>query len=132
MGYICRVNRPNVDQVGSFASIACAIHCVATGLLLGVLSSVGFGFLHEPIVEFGFVGFALLAGVWGGISGFKKHGNARIIVFLVIGLSAILAAHRFERAWMLSVVGGTSLVTFHVLNQRLTRRCSSAYIEKSP
>ena len=123
-----------LDKVGACASAICAVHCILTGVALGLLSSLGFGFFGNLWVDIGFVGVAVLVGgvaLWHGV---KRHGSYLPALFYIMGLVAILFAH-FEDfshglpihsehghsvlATVLSVAGGVCFVMFHVLNLRM-------------
>lgn len=122
------------DKVGACASAVCAVHCLLTGVALGLLSSLGFGFFGNVWVDVGFVAVAVLVGgvaLWHGV---KKHGSYIPALFYVAGLVLIFAAH-FEDfshglpvhaahrhhplATVLSVAGGLCFVLFHVFNLRM-------------
>ncbi len=135
------------DKVGACASAICAVHCVLTGVALGLLSSLGLGFFGSLWVDFAFVGVAIVVGAIALWHGIRKHGSYLPALFYVAGLLAIVVAH-FEDfshsapvhavhrhgsvTTVLSIVGGLCFVTFHILNLRLqhvhddTCACSNA------
>lgn len=122
------------DKVGACASAICAVHCVLTGVALGLLSSLGLGFFGSLWVDFAFVGIAVVVGAIAMWHGIRKHGSYIPALFYVGGLIAILVAH-FEDfshsapvhavhrhgavTTVLSIMGGLCFVTFHILNLRL-------------
>jgi hypothetical protein len=122
------------DRVGACASALCAVHCVLTGVALGLLSSLGLGFFGNIWVDVFFVLTAVVVGAIAMRHGIKKHGSFVPASFYVLGLVSVLVAHfeDFSHGWpvhqqhhhgvvptILSVVGGTCFVLFHVLNLRL-------------
>jgi len=117
------VNLPNVDQLGSVASFACAVHCALTGLALGVLSSAGLGFVGNPILEFLFIGSTVALGLWAVVRGYRLHHSWHPPVLFLCGIAMIFLAHKNEPGWVFSVLGGALLITFHWINQKLTRQC---------
>jgi hypothetical protein len=119
------VNKPNVDQLGSVASFACAIHCAVSGVALGVLSSVGLGFIGHPVLEVLFIGSTVSLGIWAVVRGFRIHHSWNPLLLFLAGLSMIVLAHLNEPGWMFSVIGGAVLIAFHWTNQRLTSRCAA-------
>ncbi|HZH97867.1 MAG TPA: MerC domain-containing protein [Fimbriimonadaceae bacterium] len=128
-----QLRKINLDKVGACASAVCAVHCLLTGVALGLLSVMGFGFLGHPIVDLAFVALALLVGGFALRHGIRSHKSYIPAAFFVVGLLAIAAGHLstiFERSeghshglgqTVLSVVGGSCLVLFHVLNWRLQK-----------
>lgn len=122
------------DRVGACASALCAVHCVLTGVALGLLSSLGLGFFGNIWVDVFFVLTAVVVGAVAMRHGIKRHGSFVPASFYVLGLVSVLVAHfeDFSHGWpvhqqhhhgvvptILSVVGGSCFVLFHVLNLRL-------------
>ncbi|MBI3722145.1 MAG: MerC domain-containing protein, partial [Fimbriimonas ginsengisoli] len=68
-----RVLRLNLDKVGACASAVCAVHCLLTGLALGLLSVVGFGFLGSLTADIAFLGVALSVGLLAVFHGIRRH-----------------------------------------------------------
>lgn len=135
--------RPDVDKIGAVASGLCAVHCALIGLAFAVLPALRLEILADPRIDLGFLATALGLGAWAVRSGFKKHGNWAPFRIFLLGFVAILVSHGcighahpgddhlhnflnlnvgIEWDWLgtlLSVFGGLSLVTFHLLNHRL-------------
>lgn len=125
--------RINWDRLGSWASGICAIHCLLTGVALGLLSVVGLGFMANPWVEYSFIGVAIVVGVTAIIHGWRHHGSILPAVIFVTGLAMIAMSHFVfghghqnaihkvhpSSIWatITAVAGGTCLVLFHVVNQ---------------
>lgn len=122
LGYPLSVNRPNVDQLGSVASLACAVHCALTGLALGVLSSAGLGFVGSHSLELFFIGSTIALGIWAFITGFRTHRQWQPALFFGCGLAMIYLAHATEPGWIFSVFGGAFLIIFHWVNQKMMRQ----------
>lgn len=124
----------NYDRLGAYASAICAVHCLITGVALGLLSIVGLGFLGSPEAELGFFLTTVTIGTIALVHGVRRHHSAVPALVFITGLGALLASHFVFGhhhdeapsigATILNVVGGLSLVAFHVLNQRLQHRCS--------
>lgn len=120
--------RSPLDRVGACASTICAVHCLLTGLALGLLSVGWLGFLANPILEGVFLGVAVLIGTFAVVHGVRRHGSYRPAVLFAIGLTAIVVAQllhaRYEMTLahgLLSATGGVFLVLFHLMNQRMAR-----------
>lgn len=148
----------DLDRWGALASGLCAVHCAIVGLAMGILPIIGMEFLAYPMVDVGFFGTAILLGSWAARTGFKKHRSWGPTKVFVSGLFLVMFSHfvlghkhagetgnlhsllGFESpAWlapiatMMAVVGGLTLVTFHILNHRLANRatcgCAVCHVE---
>jgi hypothetical protein len=120
---------PLVDRLGVWASAMCAVHCVLTGVALGLLSVAGLGFLHSALTEWGFFTVALVLGIVAVWHGRRRHHSVVPALIFVLGLSFILVSHfGFHHhgigGTVFAVAGGLSLVGFHVVNMRLQHGCS--------
>lgn len=111
----------DVDRAGSVASTLCAVHCVLSGVLLGVLSSIGAGFLASETVEIGFLVLAGVFGVWALFRGWGRHSSFFPAILFSIGAGLLIASHMSVHHWILSATGGIFLVLFHLLNHFLIR-----------
>jgi hypothetical protein len=134
----------NLDKVGAVASAICAVHCLLTGVALGLLSIIGFGFIGTPMAEFGFISVAVVVGCWAIVHGIRKHHSLVPALIFVFGLACIAASHfalphrHAESGPMsnaqiastvFSVLGGLSLVSFHIVNLRLQKGCACGHCE---
>ena len=115
----------DMDKLGSFASLACAIHCLFVGIALSSLSVLGLGFLASPISEFIFFATAILIGSFAIIGGFRRHHSIYPGLIFFAGILILIIAHgrlgkdHTTLETILSVAGGLTLVTFHFFNRRL-------------
>jgi intracellular septation protein A len=132
----------NLDRVGAVASAICAVHCVLTGVALGLLSFLGVGFLGHSMVDKFFLGVAVVVGSTALLMGFRKHKKWQPAILFVVGLSLLLAtnflfahdhAHHPDHFHLhtsdllvhtMSAIGGICLVAFHVWNQKLQHACA--------
>lgn len=128
----------SLDKVGAIASFVCAVHCLLTGVALGILSIVGLGFFASPWVDRTFISIAFLVGAAAAWHGYRKHGSTIPALMFVVGLAMVLWS-RFGVAHdhggthsgglahtvgtVLSVIGGLLLVSFHIVNMRLQHKC---------
>ncbi len=125
--------RWNLDRVGAYASAICAVHCVLTGVAIGLLSVLGLDFIGSPIAEGAFYATAMTVGTWAFIHGLKKHRSMWPGTVFFVGMICLLVSHlvfghgtpghETVGGTVFSVLGGLSLVCFHVLNQRMAHRC---------
>lgn len=132
-----RTSKLNLDKLGACASAICAVHCLLTGVALGLLSVVNLGFFGSLWADIGFLTVALLIGslaVWHGIRAHHSYLPASVfvlgLVFIVLGHFVFRHSHEpgaiedsFSHAASVtfSVLGGLSLVAFHTLNLRLQK-----------
>ena len=126
--------RVNLDKVGAFASAACAVHCLLSGVALGLLSVVGLGFIGSVTTDIVFMVVTLSVAGLAIFSGLRKHHSLLPAGIFAVGLLAIVLSHFILKSpgdtrpesplvTTLSVLGGLCLVTFHVVNLRLGRTC---------
>lgn len=121
-------SRLNLDRVGAVASAICAVHCLLTGVALGLLSVIGLGFMGSPVTETIFLVTTMVVGIAAVVHGRRKHHSLIPAVIFVAGLGCILTSHYvFDHqgafGTSFAVLGGLSLVAFHVVNQRLQHGC---------
>lgn len=128
----------NPDKLGAIASAICAVHCLLTGVALGLLSFIGLGFIGSPPAEIAFISIALIVGAWAIFHGVRKHHSWLPAAIFVLGLIFIALSHfglpflnrpnvephHTPMGTAFSVLGGLCLVLFHVVNLRLQRGCS--------
>lgn len=124
------------DKVGACASAVCAVHCLLTGVALGLMSALGFGFFGSPIVDGIFIVVAVSVGgiaLWHGV---KRHHSYIPATFYIAGLLCLMGAHgehlftgethgahaHTPLTTALSVLGGLCFVLFHVMNLRMQHK----------
>lgn len=124
-----------MEKLGAWASIACAIHCAALPVVIGLGAGGAFSWLNHAPVEWGLVLLAAAVGTVSAWRGFRSHGNAPVAVLLVtaaIGLVVLTAQHaghdhaagEHGAGWISAVFGVTLGVTMFV-NRRLCNTCST-------
>jgi hypothetical protein len=112
--------RSTIDRAGITLSALCAMHCLATVVLVSALG-IGGGLLAEPIIhEAGLVLAMIIAAVAIGI-GALRHRRAAPFVTAMTGLSfmggALAVPHGYEEA-VLTFIGVGLVSLGHVLNMR--------------
>jgi hypothetical protein len=112
--------RGRIDRAGVVLSALCAMHCLAT---LVIVSALGFGggLLTAPIIhEAGLAVAMVIAAVAIGY-GALRHRRAAPFVTAMVGLSfmggALAMPHGYEEA-MLTVIGVGLVSLGHILNLR--------------
>ena len=129
--------RINLDKVGACASAVCAVHCLLTGVALGLLSVAGLGFFGNIWTDVAFMSVAVIVGSFAVLHGVKSHHSPIPGLVFVLGLLFIVLGHFVFRhshtvgasenpvthfaSTAFSVLGGCSLVGFHLLNMRFAK-----------
>ncbi len=116
------------DVAGMGLSIACAVHCLGTPLLLSALPLLGLEVLENEAIESSMIALiALLAGVTF-FSGYRVHGRrahfilggAGLLMFLLVRPAVSEALEPYA-----TLVGGVAFVVGHYLNRKWSRPCAS-------
>ena len=125
-----QVKRLNIDRIGACASTICAVHCLVTGVALGVLSVFGLGFVDSPIIDLVFLSLAALIGIVAMWHGARVHKSLVPAAIFTFGLGLVIVGHFVfgheasgpnAASTSFSILGGISLVGFHLLNLKLQR-----------
>jgi MerC mercury resistance protein len=120
-----------LDRLGAVASLACATHCAAMPLLIGLLPLIGLGFLANEHTEWALVGFSLGVGSLSLIPSYaRKHRQWRPLLLFAFGAGLIIAvrllAEDGSRLEAPAMTLGALLIAFaHMINRRLCRRCAA-------
>jgi len=122
-----------LDRLGAAASLACAAHCAAMPLLIGLLPLVGLGFLAKEQTEWALVGFSLGVGSLSLIPSYaRKHRQWRPLLLFAFGASLIVVVRlciedgsRLEAPAM--VIGALLIACAHQVNRRLCRSCAACH-----
>ncbi len=113
------------DRFGAFLGLLCAIHCLAVPLLLGVLPAVGLGFIVAHEFDLTIIGIALVFAGLAARSGYRAHGDKRIVMGFVAAVSLLAFGHLLGEDGLAgripSIIGGFSLAALHIINLRKTR-----------
>lgn len=119
------VDRSN--RISALLSLACAIHCAATPMLISVLPLIGMQFLASHLLE----GVILLFGMGFGAYGvmrayFYQHHDRRPVIALLLGATLITIGFFFASESVepyLVSVGALGVAAAQVLNIRAGKRC---------
>ena len=120
-GLVERVLRNGtIDRAAVMLSGLCLVHCVATVVLLGMLSSAAIWLANPVFHEVG-LGLAIAFGAIALVGGAMDHGRLWPTLIGAVGLilmvSALTVPHGAGEA-MLTMAGVTLLATAHLLNRR--------------
>jgi len=124
----------NVDKVGACASGICAVHCLITGIALGVLSVMGLSWFGSVTTDIVFLSVTLSIASLAIFTGIRRHRSLIPAALFVLGVVAIIVSHfvlphehgskgESIATTVLSVGGGCCLVAFHLVNQRMRHAC---------
>lgn len=116
------------DKIGLFLSTLCAIHCLATPLLVLALPVLGEVF-HEEWVHILMALFVVPVGLYAFWSGYKHHRQAKVLGLGIVGLLLVGGAsvmphelhHEVVEALgydVFTIGGSVLLIVAHLLNRR--------------
>ena len=131
--YLCAVKskrrHSRLDHIGMTASTLCAVHCAIVPLMLTFLPLAGFGFLTDPLFEWGMISLALLLGVSSiFMAYFRTHRRALPLLLLLAGFAMIILGHIYLLTWAEAIVvpaGGLTIALAHFLNYKYVDKCST-------
>jgi hypothetical protein len=124
-----------VDQIGMWASGACAVHCLLMPLLLALFPVLGHALEWSAESEAVFVGCALVLSALSLGFGLLRHGkiipaaafwSVGAVLLIQFALFGEHDAHRHEE-WLHAVgmgVGGALLALAHYANWRALKHCA--------
>ena len=120
-----------LDQLGIGVGLVCAIHCIATPIVLVALPSVLLPIAESPLVEWGLIAVSLLLGaVVIARLGLRTHRRVHPLAMFAVG-ALLLVGSRVapEEPELLEialvVVGATLVVGAHVRNLLCTKACAA-------
>lgn len=108
-----------MDRIAMTVSGLCLVHCLATALLLGTLSTVG-GMLGSPIVHEVGLALAIILGVFALGNGIVEHGRFLPPSIGGLGIGAMTAALTLPHGgseMVATMLGVVLLATGHFLNR---------------
>jgi uncharacterized membrane protein YfcA len=119
-----------MDRVGSFASAACFVHCLATPIFLS-LFPVWVHFLPSEESTHRVLALSItLIGVFAFFTGYRRHKRSSVLVFLGVGMTFIFTGaffgNRLPSHWMevlITLAGSSCLIVAHCKNHTFCRRC---------
>lgn len=108
-----------MDRVAMTLSGLCLVHCLATALLLGTLSTVG-GMLGSPLIHEVGLALAIILGVIALGNGIITHGRFLPPSIGALGIGAMTAALTLPHGgseMVATMLGVVLLATGHFLNR---------------
>jgi hypothetical protein len=107
-----------LDRLAMGLSGLCAVHCVATAVLLGLLASAG-GLLGNPIIHEVGLSLAMIIGAVALTRGFREHRLILPGAIGVVGLSTMafaMSLHESGYEPVITILGVSILALGHRLN----------------
>jgi MerC mercury resistance protein len=108
-----------MDRVAMTLSGLCLVHCLATALLIGTLSTVG-GMLGSPVIHEAGLALAIILGVLALGNGIAAHGRFLPPSIGGLGIGAMTAALTLPHGGseiVATMLGVGLLATGHFLNR---------------
>ena len=109
-----------LDRIAMGLSGLCAVHCVATAVLLGLVASAG-GLLGKPIIHEVGLTLAMILGAIALGRGIREHGLVLPGAVGAVGLATMAYAmtlHESGYEPVVTIVGVSILALGHRLNMR--------------
>ena len=115
-----------MDTTGACFSFACAVHCLATPLLVAVLPLIGLGFLVGERAEWVLISAAIALAIGSLAWGVRHHRSWRALLILIVAV-AFIATGRTAVEGIFEVIfhsiGGILLASAHFANRHLCKTC---------
>jgi hypothetical protein len=112
------ISTGRLDRIAMGLSGLCAVHCVATAVLLGLLASAG-GLLGKPIIHEVGLSLAMVLGAIALGRGIREHGFVLPSLVGVVGLAIMAYAMTLHETGLepaFTILGVSVLALGHRLN----------------
>ena len=112
------ISTSRLDRIAMGLSGLCAVHCIATAVLLGLLASAG-GLLGKPIIHEVGLTLAMILGAIALGRGVREHGLILPILIGSVGLAIMayaMALHESGLEPVVTIAGVSVLALGHRLN----------------
>ena len=124
-----------LDRIGVFASTACFLHCLATPIVLSLLSVYAHFLPSEERTHRILAVFITIIGVLALLTGYRKHGKASVLILMGFGLlfvcSGAFFGDRLPSHWMevlITLAGSSFLILAHRINHTFCRSCTECCV----
>jgi hypothetical protein len=113
----------NIDFLGIWASIACAVHCAILPLFLTSLSVFGVNIIHNFWFESGMILLSFLVGALSLRHGFVQHHRSTVPFLLFTAGMVFLLAKQYWHVYELILLpfAVILIVSAHFFNIRFSR-----------
>lgn len=109
----------NFDMYGISASALCAVHCVATPIILPLVSVLGVTVAASHWFEYTMIAIAFITGGYALYAGYRKHNYLLPTLLFVPGLAVLLLGHNHDDlGWstLKPVAGAGLIIVAHTIN----------------
>jgi MFS family permease len=123
-----------LSKVGGWVSILCAIHCMISPIVLGLIPVIH---ARSPVAEHIETLLIVLSVIISSITvamGFREHRRASIVALLAVSFACLAAARFVASASMetpLVIAGAVIMAVAQFLNIRYQRSCCRHHPDKS-
>lgn len=110
-----------LSKIGPWVSMACAIHCMISPIVLGLIPMIH---SKSELLEDVLIAISILIGILSIAGGYREHRRAIVLVLLAVSV-ALLAGSQFSESLEESGVisGALVMAGAQFLNLRYHRRC---------
>jgi hypothetical protein len=115
----------NLDRVGTYAGLLCAVHCGLLGVAPALIAVAGLGSLWSPTAEWFAIGVAATFAFFGAVLGFRRHRRSWIPVLFLLSVLWMLGARWLEHEgysgpWfaIACALGGIGTAIAHFVNRQ--------------
>lgn len=116
----------HLDALGFAASFLCALHCMLLPVSLSVFPFLSNEILHEPLVEWFFLGGSMILALFSLVGSFRKHRRWLVLLlmaagFVLITLGLLLNDFQLQEVFLLCS-GGLMVAAGHYANWRFSHQ----------
>lgn len=126
------IRKKNIDDIGSFTSFLCAIHCMVMPFIITALPIFGMSWLASEPAEWSLTIFTCITAMYALGIGYKQHGNKMIYIPIIMGVLLILLGrvmdhyNPYHNSFLL-VLGGMCVMMGHLINKKLCNSCKKCH-----
>jgi hypothetical protein len=114
-----------LGHVGTGASVACLIHCVAFPFLIGILPAIGLSFLMSSAAERIMIWSAIIFSAGTMCWGLRTHRKWWLLILPALGAGYYMMAPCMRDYHLVCMIfGGVCLAAGNLMNRKLCRQCS--------
>jgi uncharacterized membrane protein YfcA len=124
-----------LDRIGVFASTACFLHCLATPIVLSLLTVYAHFLPSEERTHRILAVFITVIGALALLTGYRKHGRYSVLILMSCGLllvcSGAFFGDRLPSHWMevlITLVGSSCLILAHRINHTFCQSCNECCV----